>query len=348
MSQNPYKYKGPLDPVKDELVCIPWDKDIEKVIAGVMAGDYWSVMGPKHIGKTTFLRQVKHRFSNAHCLYVHCNGAYKEENTFYQFLENKFQSEIPPGDPLPIQKGKKDHVTDLKFLDFLRKFKPKDRFKKIVLLFDDIDNLPFIGSFLRFWRKVYIDRYSKKELNRYGVIITGSVNIIGLTIGPTSPFNVAEHLYIRDFSDEESERLIAGPFGQLDIKIEPQAKEHLVSQISGHPQMLQHACYILVEKAAAANNPVTEKDVDNAINILFAENLSLNTLKQQLQTDKKIESLVKNILSGKTSKYHPYKEFSISGAGPIVEQDFYCSIRNKVYERFLEKLLENPKIEKNH
>ena len=47
MNRNPYKYKGPLDPEKDELVCIPRTEEVAQVIDGIISGDYWAIHGPR-------------------------------------------------------------------------------------------------------------------------------------------------------------------------------------------------------------------------------------------------------------------------------------------------------------
>ena len=35
MQRNPYKYIGPLDPIKDKIVCIARDNETNKVISGI-------------------------------------------------------------------------------------------------------------------------------------------------------------------------------------------------------------------------------------------------------------------------------------------------------------------------
>jgi tRNA A-37 threonylcarbamoyl transferase component Bud32 len=267
----------------------------------------------------------------------------KSAETFYQSIIDRLMDKIPSK-----KKETKRKYNDLphEFLDFLEDFKPREN-KKIVLLFDEIEGVPSVKDFLKIWRTVYNDRYHKRGFKKYAIVLTGSSELLSLTTGRTSPFNISEQLYMKDFTDEESERLIDMPFRKLDIKIDSNAKAELISQIKGHPQMLQQACYELVEIALKGTKSTWEEDVETAINILFKRNTAIDLLKYELRKDKKIKKLIKDILNGAKKTYHLYKEYSIAGAGCIIEDAHsHCAIRNKVYEKFLADYLEIPLEEK--
>lgn len=335
--KNPYKYKGPLDPVKDELVCVPRNAYLKQVLEGIEREEYLTILGPNQIGKTTFFHQIKKEIKDVyHCIHFDFQVPPSSDKDLYQLLIDQFCSEVPTAQTKSKTIQGKNPARE--FLNFLEEFKTKDN-KKIILLFDEIDDLPNLGTFLHTWRMVFNGRLNKEELKRYNVIITGSVDLIKLTIGPNSPFNIAQVLYIRDFSVEESEKLVDEPRKYLDIKIEPEAKKYLLSQLSGHPQMLQHACHILVEKAKASNKHISENHVDEAINGLLVNNSSLDTLKENLKSDDGLKNLVIDVLKGKEKEFSSYKEYSILGAGAIAEEKLKCKIRNKVYETFIENIL---------
>ncbi len=344
MPKNPYKFKGPLEPEKDQLVCVPREKNVNDVIEGILNGDYWAILGPRQIGKTTFLRLIQQKFPHAYYIYVDFELAPKKKETdFYHWLMKMFLEKIP-GEKITIESREWKRNPEPVFLNFLKHFKPEDDTRRIVLLFDEIDDLPFLNSFLHLWRGVFHERYNHQELNRYNVISTGATDLIASSIGPSSPFNIAHLLYLGDFSREEGESLIDQPLKELKILIEPKAKEELLSFLSGHPQMLQHAGHILVKKSFAANSSrIIMEDVVLTINELMVANSSLDTLKQDIKQNKKLVDLLKRILQGEKEKFHPYKEFSLKGAGAIVDKDTFCSIRNKVYERCLKDILYPPK-----
>jgi hypothetical protein len=343
MNPNPYRYGYPLDPEKDKLVCIPRADGIHRVIGGIRKGDYWNILGPKQIGKTTFLNQIKKEFPHAYYIYVNLKNAPQKPANFYQQLIYALVDNIPCQRIKANSSQWKKYSPELGFFEFLKAFKPKHDSKKIIFLFDDIDDFPFLKTFLRLWRKVFHERREKKQLNKYAIIICGSQDLVAETIGPTSPFNVAEPLTVKDFSKEDSEKLITHPMKHLNIEIAPKAKEQILSQTSGHPQILQHACYLLVEKAIISKRGITEKAVEEVIQDLLTTNINLLILRHDLIKDIKLDRLIRDVLNGQKKKFHPYKEYSLAGAGPIVDQNSYCAIRNPVYEAWIKNLLKNSK-----
>lgn len=341
MNENPYKYLGPLDPVNDKLVCIPRTEDVNQVIDGVNKGDYWSILGPRQIGKTTFLRQIQNMMPGCYCLYFNLEISISEEKSFYRWLRDQMLDRIPA-------KPKETYITDwddnhpnYSFIHFLEIFRAEDHGKKILFLFDEIDSLPFLDNFLHTWQKMFHDRYNKEELNRYAIAVTGEVDLIAKSMGPTSPFNIAGKLYLGDFSDGESEILIDLPFRKLGINIEPRAKKLVISQIAGHPQMLQQTCSQLVDIALKEKRSISVKDVEIAINSLLKNSTTIDLLKNELKENKELQQLIRDIVNGVRRKYFLNQEFSISGAGAIVEdRKSFCKIRNKVFERLLKDSLD--------
>jgi len=340
MNRNPYRYTGPLDPVRDSLACVSRQDDVKKIIKGINSNEYWAILGPRQIGKTTFLRQIEKEYPEGHYAYFNFDIAPDSEEKFYKWLINRIQEEIPSESLQEESGGGEDYQPELRFFDFLLNFKPKAEVKKIVLLFDEIEKIPSLRTFLRLWRNVYHERYRKTILHKYSVLITGSVDLVHLAVGKTAPFNVAKIHYLKDFSNAESERLITDPFNQFHMEIENPAIEKLISQVSGHPQLLQHTCSKLFEIATLKKRCITVKEVDEVFKILFVENLNFDTLREDLKFDI-LEELVREILKGEKKEYFPYKDFSIEGAGAIVEDEKgFCSIRNELYKTFLKGLLD--------
>jgi len=341
MIRNPYKYREPLDPVKDKLVCAPRSEEVKNIITGIRRGDYWALLGPRQIGKTTLLHLIKNRLPHSHYIYCDFEDSYPEgKEDFYQCLRDKFKKEIS-SEKIENIDDKRKFTPELDFLEFLIEFRPEDNARKIILLFDNIDEFPFLNEFLHLWRAVYHRRYHEKKLNRYIVIVTGSVNLIEVTSSPNSPFNVAEIFYVKDFSNKDIDKLISEPINLLNIKIKAKAKENLEEKLSGHPQILQHACHILVDMAIASQEDISEKDVENAINVLFASNQSLDKLMHDLTHNEELHKLAGSIIRGAQKKYFPNKKFSILGAGAIIERDTFCDIRNNLYREFIKGILEN-------
>ena len=343
MYYNPYKFNESLDPVKDKPVCIPGNEHINKVLNGLLKGEYWAVLGPRQIGKTTFLKQVKNTSANTYHALFNFKAAPANNNDFYQWFIDKMEHEIPSKQAkFSIPWRHPDPALEL--FNFLESFTPGGD-KRIIMIFDDIGYLHHAASFLSTWKRIFQERHYKKELLRYSVIISGANDLIDLIPGLGSPFDMAKTIYMKDFSGEESEILLDEPMKQLNIRMEPNAKEELLSHLDGHPQLLQHACHLLVEKVYASTKIITIKEVMHALEMLKAKNLTLDLLRKTIKADSRLQRLVEDILSGQRKKFYPYKEFYLFGAGAIVNRDDYCAIRNPLFQEVLTAELDMTQIE---
>jgi hypothetical protein len=338
MSHNPFKYNQALDPVKDKLVCLPREQEVNQVITGIIQGDYWAILGPDRIGKTTLLRLIRKNFPHAYYLYFDFRTPHASEADFYLWLMKAFEKEIPSIPSKRKNRNQGDFSPSLGFMQFLEDFKPKVQTQKIVLLVDNVEGSPYVNGFLKLWRQVYQKKDRSETLSRYSIIATGSKDLISLSLGHTSPFNVANKLFLKDFSNSQSEQLIDGPLHELNIRIDQKAKQQLLSNINGHPQLLQHACYILVNRATGQNKRLNELDIKEVINILLNENSTLQRLREGLNEDNNLKELVKDVLNGDKKKFLPYKELSISGVGAVTEFDDNCLIRNELYRKVMMEL----------
>lgn len=342
MRQTPYKYTHPLDPTDDALVCVPRNNEVNRVIEGIFRNEYWAVSGPAQVGKTTFLNQIQHEFPGAQYIYFQFDSPPAREQDFYSHIIETICKKVAPEQTQLAAdfSGKtQDGNPEFAFFKFLSSFTVPVNTRKIILMFDEIDHLPYFPTFLRIWRKVFHERFEKKILNRYVIIITGSADLIELTVGPTSPFNIAQTLYIGDLSQEESKQLISEPLNRLNVAIENRAIDYLISQTGGHPQLLQHICHLLISDHSNDNHPIDQAAIDKTIEILFKQSKLLSKLETEAQTHDKLKDLIKAILAGEEKNHFPYRSFSLSGTGPIREVNQRCVIRNPIFQRFLQLIL---------
>jgi tRNA A-37 threonylcarbamoyl transferase component Bud32/energy-coupling factor transporter ATP-binding protein EcfA2 len=341
MLENPYKYTGPLDPAKDRLICVPRLQESGRVITGIREGKYWAILGPRQIGKSTFLRQLENIMTaHSHCLYFNFETSPETEEHFYKWLMHEFTQHIP-SEPVKHNPELENFEPYIKFHYFLEKFKPRESQKKVLLLFDEIERIPSVKNFLHLWRKIYHDRLRIEGLYRYNVVITGASELLKLTAGPNSPFNIAEKLYMTDFPVGDAVKLIEEPFGLLGIPIDKQASAMIAAQTAGHPLLTQQTCHYLVDTARKENRGISQTDVHQAINYLLKESTNLDTLKLTVENNSKLETLTRKILAGTSLLYHPRKEYAIVGAGAIIEDENHCcAIRNKIYDHFLKDILD--------
>ena len=341
MQGNPYKYTGPLHPIHDQLVCVPRKNELEQVIAEILRGDYWTILGPRQIGKTTFLNQLILELTAFSCIYFDMESCPNNDELFYKLLEDTIAENVI-SDGFKIQNDdRKDFGYEINFYNFLISIEDKGN-KKIVLLFDEIERVPVVKPFLKLWRKIFNERNYHPALNKYAVVIAGSVDLIELTIGKTSPFNISKKLYLGELSMPEVEASIDHTMKGLGINLETEAKNEIIYLTSGHPQLMQHLCYLLVEQALNNDNKINKSDVENAIEIFYVESDNLSTLANEIRSEKTLLELIEKIIRGDQVHYLPFKKYSIAGTGPIVQQERYCALRNKIYKEFLIKVLSYP------
>ncbi|NIM11949.1 MAG: AAA family ATPase [Candidatus Aminicenantes bacterium] len=341
MIENPYRYTGPLDPDKDKIICAPRSGEINKVIGGIKRGDYWSIMGPRQIGKTTFLFQLSKEISPIPCIYINFEIELKSQEAYYQMIINEIMEKVP-AETVPDYKEWEKFGAEFCFYNFLKSLISRDS-RQIVFMFDEIGRVSGVISFLHLWRKIFHDRNYHQELEKYTVIISGAHDLISLTYGPMSPFNISRKLVLSNLEREESENLIDIPMKALNIKFEPGIKEELISRASGHPQLLQHLCSLLVEKISTREKKeITGTDLVQAIEELFKKSGNMETLKNQIKTDEKLHHLVQNILDGEKIKYLSWQEYSQVGVGPIIEdKEKCCKLRNPLYEEYLAEIMDD-------
>ncbi|MBN2396435.1 MAG: AAA-like domain-containing protein, partial [Candidatus Atribacteria bacterium] len=348
MQDNPYRYTGPLHPIHDKLVCVNRKKELEQVISGILRGEYWTILGPSQMGKTTLLNQLIHELTAFNCIYFDMESCHNTDELFYNLLEDTITDNLLR-DGFTIQTdNKKDFGHEINFYNFLISVEDKEN-KKIVLLFDEIERLPVVKPFLKLWRKIFSERNFHPELNKYAVIIAGSVDLIELTIGKTSPFNISKKLYLGELPMPEAKALIDNPMKKLGIIIDSEAKNEIINLTSCHPQLMQHLCYLLVEQALNNNKHISKPDVENAIEILYVESDNLSTLANEISSDKTLLQLIEKILSGDQVHYLPFKKYSIAGTGPIIMRQKFCTIRNKIYQEFIHSItdqkMDDPVVE---
>lgn len=343
MHHNPYKFDEPLDPIKHKPVCIPRKDEINKVLGGLLKGDYWAVLGPRQIGKTTFLEQVKNTSTNSHQVFFNFKETPVDNNDSYQWFIDKLEKEIPSKQTNFSIRWRQSN-PGLELFNFLETFTPIDD-KPIIMIFDDIGYLPRAENFLSTWRKIFNERHCKNELLRYSVIISGASDVLDLISGPGSSFNIAKTIYMKDFSKEESEILLDKPLKKLNLQVESHAREELLSCLAGHPQLIQHALHLLVDKITNSNKVITAKEVRSTLENLKKMNFTLGILRETILKSSRLKQLVDDILSARRKKFYPYKNFALLGAGVIVKRDEYCAIRNPLFEEFLMAELDKTQIE---
>jgi hypothetical protein len=341
MYKNPYKFTGPLNPTEDPLVCMPRKSQVEKVISGILQGDYWAILGPRQMGKTTFLRLLREQLAVFHSIYLDLEISPQNDEAFFEYIIEEFLKEIP-GSRVSDDFKRKNFGPEVNFYNFLRVFQPGDN-QKIILFLDEIEKAPAASSLLRLWRKVFHERNDQPELRKYSVVIAGAADLIALTLGPTSPFNIAQKLYLNELPAKECSDLIEIPFNALNLQIETSVREKLIEQTAGHPQLLQFICSKLVELGYGTGKAISLDDTQEAFELLFQENDNLRSLDLEFKQNPKLGDLIRRLLNHEELDSIQYREFTISGIGPVTARGKNCVIRNPIYQTLFEKITQSDR-----
>lgn len=341
MIRNPFRYAGPLNPAKNEDVCVPRAEELKSISAALMAGSYYVIIGPRQIGKTTFLNQLSYAVSDAHFFYFDLSVSPSNEVLFFQLLVREVlaQHSAENEEHLPTIK---DDTPAFSFLQFLKVYEPKVSKKKLIFIFEEFGDESHQKSLLAIWRKIFQDRNLEKKLERYSVVISGIHSLLQMTTEMSPQFTVAKVHYLKDFNIDQS-RILTNRLKDMGVQFEREAEEHLLSMLNGHPQMLQHACYLLVEHPTKQGKKISLEDIDYTLQTILRDNSGISTLRFDVHSDENLKKLILDILDEKKVKYFPYSKYSFTGAGAIVEEGIYCSLRNKLYQEYLSTILGKSK-----
>lgn len=338
MIENPFKYTGPLDLDEDSLITVRRTNILNRIVEGLGKGEYWVILGPKQIGKTTFLRQVARQYGKDVSVLIDFTLVPKKEDEFYRWLTKAVLERIPWQSLGENLINKTD--CGLKFYDMLSDIAREIKENRILFLFDEVDHLPFARDFLFLWRKIFHDRGYKSVLMKYLVVMTSSQNPVSLTAGRGSPFNIAWVMHLKDFGVEESRDWVEKVFQGLSLRITKAAVEKLVGEVGGHPQMLQQACHYLVEMARTGEREIDVNDIDSVGEYMLVYSTTLDLLRSDIEREEGLYNLIGELLRGEKRKFFQYSHYALFGAGAIKEENGYCRIRNRVYEGFLRGLLD--------
>ena len=341
-----FKYEQPLHPEKDRDILVKRQNQVNEIINEILRGKFWAIYGPRKIGKTTLLNQVKHELSGPYrCIYVDCRNSPNSPQHFFQWFMNKVQEELGIKSPDLIDANQ--DRTDAPYenlTDFLQNLliDKQEGDQGLIFLIDEIEQVPALEDFLGCWRRIHEARHNNDKLKTIkSVVVTGSTNLIKLSIGESSPYNIAKQIQLEDFSKEDFLDLCDRIFNKdTQVLFTEKDKNYLYNQLGGHPQMVQHALNELALSQQKKDAPITRPDVNNALKNLREHNTCLKILKHQVRNDDQLQELIIDISKGKTPiPFFRHDEYALKGTGVIRKgKKGECAFRNKLFKSYLDNL----------
>jgi hypothetical protein len=344
-----FEKSGSVDPetsyyVPLENVVNTDNQDIKTMID---RGRYFSIFAPRQSGKTTFFVET--------CAQLQTDPTYVaiilsfeqyselEKIQFYALIEKTLYSQLI--DRLKEVKCEKLEAVQ-QFLDSHRLvdhisfgllFEELNRIiqlKKIVIFIDEFDGIPLkeLGNFLTTLRGLY-QKYKKiKQKALYSIGLIGIRNITKLVVGGVSPFNIADQVDLPPFSLKNVRDLYSQYTAETNQPFTEEAVKKIHEETAGQPWLVNRLATILtVNIKPGTTDPIDEKDVEKAIQILLDErNDHFDNLyeKAVLYKETFVEIIFDHV------KYNQYDEEQswLEQYGLVKKSSGFAVVSNNVYK----------------
>jgi hypothetical protein len=177
---------------------------------------------------------------------------------------------------------------------------------QVTVFCDEVDGLRRIDliPILSQLRMLYLQAKQNKLPQIFSVGLVGMRDVIELTGGDSSPFNIADRIKLRNFSMEETANLYAQYTEETYQPFTEDAVRLIHEKTDGQPFLVNRLGQILTRNIKPKTiEPITEYDVEKAIGILVEErNNHFDVLHSKFIEN---ENLIARIIFDKPLKYSP-------------------------------------------
>jgi hypothetical protein len=322
-------------------------------------GRYFSMFAPRQSGKTTFIEGL--------CDQLHWDATYVAVLLSFQEYKNldkqEFYSEIEKylyaqlitrlkqvncEKTEAVRQFLNHHhlINNVSFKSLFEGLNGILQFKKIVVFIDEFDGIPSIEleSFLTTLRELYQKHKKVTPKALYSIGLIGIRNITKLVVGGVSPFNIADHVVIPPFSLKNVQDLYAQYTEETHQPFTEAAVKKVYEETGGQPWLVNRLGTILtVDVKPGTVEPIDEKDVDKAIQILLNEkNDHFDNLyeKAKLYKETFVEIVFDHV------EYYPDDEDQswLEQYGLIKNKDGHTVVANNIYKtRYIKTFFKEAK-----
>lgn len=322
--------------------------DKQDIKTMVDRGRYFSMFAPRQSGKTTFIEEL--------CVQLHRDDTYAavllsfqeyknlDKQEFYAEIEKYLYAQlIARLGQVNCEKTEavrqflnQHHLTNNVSLKSL--FEGLNgilQFKKIVVFIDEFDGIPPIEleSFLTTLRELYQKHKKVTHKALYSIGLIGIRNITKLVVGGVSPFNIADHVAIPPFSLGNVHDLYAQYTEETNQPFTEAAIKKVHEETSGQPWLVNRLGTILtVDIKPGTVDPIDEKDVDKAIQLLLHEkNDHFDNLYEKARLYK--ETFVEIVFDNVRYKVDNEDQSWLEQYGLIKKKETRVVAANNIYKR---------------
>lgn len=221
--------------VRDEArVCV--------VVRRLMNDECVALLGPPMSEKSYLLHDVADallqsgRFRPLHVDLWRTRSS--DEAAFFTSLADLIAGELGDAAPRPDEE-----VADARgFQGYLAQCANNSN-TNIALLIDHLQALPhdLVHSLLVALRAAYMEREADAPHSLVAVV-TGGINLVGLSTGPTSPFNIAKPVVVEPLTLEQSRALAEASLAVLECSASAQGMERLIRWGAGDRYLISRLC----------------------------------------------------------------------------------------------------------
>ncbi len=214
---------------------------MQAVVRHLMNDECVAVLGPPMSEKSQLLRDVAAaleaggRFRPLHIDLWRTRS--NDEGAFFTSLASLLAAELGPGAPDP------DQATDARaFQGYLGQCASSGG-ASVALLIDHLQALPhdLVHSLLLALRAAYMEREADAPHSLVAVV-TGGVNLVGLSAGPTSPFNIAKPVVAGPLTEEQSRALAEATLDALGCSASANGMDHILKWGVGDRYLIPRLC----------------------------------------------------------------------------------------------------------
>ena len=261
--------------------------DNQDIKTMVDLGRYFSIFAPRQSGKTTFFEGFCHELEKetTYMAILLSFQDYKNLNSqrFYQLIQKDLYRQLvnrladvdcPRLDAVKAYLDTHNISDHTCFRELFEELNRMIKLKKIVIFIDEFDGIPIdeLENFLTTLRELY-QRYKKRTVkDLYSVGIVGIRNITKLIVGGVSPFNIADQVKLPPFTLKNVRDLYAQYTKETNQPFTEDAVKKVFNETAGQPWLVNRIGTILtINIKPETTAPITEEDVEKAIDILLYE-----------------------------------------------------------------------------
>lgn len=342
MYKNPFVYKRPLDPERDQLVWIERKTLLQKALSSLEFGEWLSVCCARRSGKTSFILRVISEFSKRHpdTAFIMIRPEDFSSYTVAEFAHLILKRTTPY---LTAPAGEEVINPDESITSILSRLAcelaPAQRF---IVSIDGIESAPkrFATTVIHELVTLFHAKSVDRALQRFQFIVAGSLAPRELRLENGTLFTeYATSSVLDDFAYEDVDAMLHRVCEANHIEMEAGFTRLMYEYTFGTGFLIQKICYRILENSFLRGEPLAftlQQGEESMSSILRDGDTGVQMMLQQIEKQNGlIEKLLRLMREG-TIKSNRYDSdlYELVTIGAVSKRNDRFRIRNMIVERF--------------